>query len=360
MLLRLAVRLAARLFVRGSKLADAMAAGARLAARGRATTLGYFNADGDAPRAVADACLAALDAIAGVGAATRDVGVATSGAGAAAGAAPPYLSIKVPALGFDDALVGEIVDRATPGGVGIHFDSHGAAEADQTFAAIEAAARRLPREVSAHGAWRLGCTLPGRWPRSLDDAARVAELGLRVRVVKGQWADPAAPAVDLRQGFLAVIDRLAGTRIMGIFPNLVVIDLVMGVLIRKIDPVTPDYMEVTAWELAPPEEGPELRRQRLDNFLTFWGPGGLGSPDDVEALETCQRSFAASREMGWSDISRGMNKAAPTGADELQMRTWWRRWNELIAGEVLPPEPHDELDAFHLARRRDDHTEATA
>jgi len=158
----------------------------------------------------------------------------------------------------------------------------------------------------------------------------------------------------------AWIDRLAGTRIMGIFPNLVVIDLVMGVLIRKIDPVTPDYMEVTAWELAPPEEGPELRRQRLDNFLTFWGPGGLGSPDDVEALETCQRSFAASREMGWSDISRGMNKAAPTGADELQMRTWWRRWNELIAGEVLPPEPHDELDAFHLARRRDDHTEATA
>jgi len=82
--------LAARLFVRGSKLADAMAAGARLAARGRATTLGYFNADGDAPRAVADACLAALDAIAGVGtgAATRDAGVATSGAGAAAGAAP--------------------------------------------------------------------------------------------------------------------------------------------------------------------------------------------------------------------------------------------------------------------------------
>jgi p-cumate 2,3-dioxygenase alpha subunit len=47
-------------------------------------------------------------------------------------------------------------------------------------------------------------------------------------------------------------------------------------------------MEVTAWELVPPEEGDELRKQRLDYFLTFWGPGGLASPDDVEALETCR------------------------------------------------------------------------
>jgi len=163
---------------------------------------------------------------------------------------------------------------------------------------------------------------------------------------------------DQRGG--AWIDRLSGSRNMVIFPNLVVIDLVMGVVIRKIDPVSPDYMEVTAWELAPPEEGPELRRQRLDNFLTFWGPGGLASPDDVEALETCQRSFAASTELGWSDISRGMHKSAPSGTDELQMRLWWRRWNELITGEALPPEPHDELDAFYLARRREDHVEASA
>jgi p-cumate 2,3-dioxygenase subunit alpha len=150
----------------------------------------------------------------------------------------------------------------------------------------------------------------------------------------------------------AWIDRLSGSRNMIIFPNLVVIDLVMGVVIRKIEPISADYMEVTAWELAPPEEGTELRRQRLDNFLTFWGPGGLASPDDVEALETCQRSFAARRELGWSDISRGMNKAAPSGSDELQMRTWWRRWNEIITGEVLPPEHHDELTGFYAAPRQ--------
>jgi p-cumate 2,3-dioxygenase alpha subunit len=149
------------------------------------------------------------------------------------------------------------------------------------------------------------------------------------------------------------VDRLNGSRNMVIFPNLVIIDLVMGVVIRKIDPISPDYMEVTAWELAPPEEGDELKRQRLDNFLTFWGPGGLASPDDVEALETCQRSFASAAELPWSDISRGMHKPIAATSDELQMRTFWRRWNELITGEQLPPEPHEPLTDYYRAPRLD-------
>ncbi|GAA2897272.1 aromatic-ring-hydroxylating dioxygenase subunit alpha [Pseudonocardia halophobica] len=151
----------------------------------------------------------------------------------------------------------------------------------------------------------------------------------------------------------AWVDRMRGTRNLVIFPNLVVIDLVMGVVIRKIDPVSPDYMEVSAWHLAPPDEGPELHRQRLDNFLTFWGPGGLASPDDVEALETCQRSFASRGELRYSDISRGMNKERPTGSDEFQMRTWWRRWNVIVTGEELPPEEHAPLDGVWAGTRRD-------
>jgi proline dehydrogenase len=202
-LLRFAIRVAARLFVRGSRLTDALAASARLAARGRASTLGYFNGERETPRAVADACLAALEAIAEAGVA---VGV---------GVVRPYVSIKAPALGFDAALLGEIVDRAARRSVGVHFDSHATDQADATFAAIEAAARRRSapgdrRTDETTGAAWLGCTLPGRWPRSLADAARAAELGLRVRVVKGQWADPGSPVVDPREGFLALIDRLAG------------------------------------------------------------------------------------------------------------------------------------------------------
>jgi benzoate/toluate 1,2-dioxygenase alpha subunit len=148
------------------------------------------------------------------------------------------------------------------------------------------------------------------------------------------------------------VERMRGSRNLVIFPNLVVIDLVMGVVVRKIDPVTPEYMEVSAWELAPPEEGEELRRQRLDNFLTFWGPGGLASPDDVEALETCQRSFAARTELPWSDISRGMSRDVVASDDELQMRAFWRRWNFLVTGEQLPPEPHAPLEEMYTAPRR--------
>ncbi|TGD85200.1 p-cumate dioxygenase [Mycolicibacterium sp. CH28] len=149
------------------------------------------------------------------------------------------------------------------------------------------------------------------------------------------------------------VDRMTGSRNLVIFPNLVIIDLVMGVIIRTIEPIAPDYVEVNAWQLVPPEEGEELHRQRLDNFLTFWGPGGLASPDDVEALESCQRSFAAIKEMPWSDISRGMNHPVAVGSDELQMRSWWRRWNELITGERLPVEEHDPIDRVFLGRRID-------
>ncbi|MEO5663239.1 MAG: aromatic ring-hydroxylating dioxygenase subunit alpha [Nocardioides sp.] len=145
--------------------------------------------------------------------------------------------------------------------------------------------------------------------------------------------------------------RVRGSRNLVIFPNLIIIDLVMGVVIRKIDPITPDYMEVTAWHIVPPEEGAGLRAQRLDNFLTFWGPGGLASPDDVEALESAQQGFAAYRELGWSDMSRGMSNSFNTGQDEMQMRTWWRRWNELVTGEVLPPEEKDPLGLPWSGRR---------
>jgi len=53
------------------------------------------------------------------------------------------------------------------------------------------------------------------------------------------------------------------------------------------------------------EESAEHRVLRLDNFLTFLGPGGFATPDDVEMLESCQRGFV-NREVAWSDISRGM------------------------------------------------------
>ncbi|HTW86923.1 MAG TPA: aromatic ring-hydroxylating dioxygenase subunit alpha [Candidatus Binataceae bacterium] len=118
------------------------------------------------------------------------------------------------------------------------------------------------------------------------------------------------------------------SRNLGIFPNLVINDI-MAITIRSFYPISHDYMEVNAWALAPLEESSEDSKLRLDNFLTFLGPGGFATPDDVEMLESCQRGFA-NREVAWSDISRGMKREHPAITDELQMRAFWRRWNQLM------------------------------
>jgi hypothetical protein len=93
-------------------------------------------------------------------------------------------------------------------------------------------------------------------------------------------------------------------------------------------------MEVNAWALAPIDESAEDSALRLDNFLTFLGPGGFATPDDVEMLESCQRGFM-NREAQWSDISRGMKRDHPSIIDEMQMRTFWRRWNVLMTEPKL-------------------------
>lgn len=123
------------------------------------------------------------------------------------------------------------------------------------------------------------------------------------------------------------------SRNLGIFPNLVINDI-MAVTVRTFYPVAPDYMEVNAWALAPIEESAEDSALRLDNFLTFLGPGGFATPDDVEMLESCQRGFV-NREVGWSDISRGMKREHPSISDELQMRAFWRRWNQLMTEPTI-------------------------
>ena len=120
-----------------------------------------------------------------------------------------------------------------------------------------------------------------------------------------------------------------GNRNMVIFPNLVVNDI-MAVTIRTFFPIRPDFMEVTAWELAPAEESGERLERRLHSFLEFLGPGGFATPDDVEALDSCQIGFGADG-VAWSDISRGMARE-PRIDDELQMRSFWREWNARMTG----------------------------
>lgn len=125
--------------------------------------------------------------------------------------------------------------------------------------------------------------------------------------------------------------RVADTnRNLVVFPNLVINDG-SSVTIRTFFPLAADHMKVTAWALGPREESATARARRLDSFLTFYGPGGFATPDDVEALEMVQAGLAAWRVVPWSEISRGMNKTGEQlNTDELHLRTFWRRWNAMM------------------------------
>ncbi len=133
-------------------------------------------------------------------------------------------------------------------------------------------------------------------------------------------------------------NRMFSGRNLVIFPNLAVVDLIMGITLRTYYPISPGYMEVTAWSLQPKDDDPELRQMRQENFLTFWGPAGLATPDDIEALERCQRGFAAHAVAPWNDISRGMFREKKIFTDELQMRTFWREWDRRMTGTEHPIE----------------------
>jgi phenylpropionate dioxygenase-like ring-hydroxylating dioxygenase large terminal subunit len=119
-----------------------------------------------------------------------------------------------------------------------------------------------------------------------------------------------------------------------IFPNLLILDL-MGVVVRKVTPTSAGRTKITQWSLAPAGEEADLRARRLENFITFQGPGGFATPDDLEALEACQAGFRTGAGVPWSDISRGMHREhsgqSCCNADERQMRAFWRRWQALMS-----------------------------
>src|SRR5690606_25810046 len=130
-------------------------------------------------------------------------------------------------------------------------------------------------------------------------------------------------------------ERVANTnRNLVIFPDLVINDG-SSVTIRTFAPNGPDKMDVTAWALGPVEETTSARARRLDAFLTFYGPGGFATPDDVEALELVQQGMANWRHDPWSEMSRGMNKPEDQqlNSDEHHLRIFWRHWNSLMQDE---------------------------
>ncbi len=176
---------AGRAYVSGPQLEDALAVSRHGIYQRASITLGYWDGPQDSPAQVASSYLKALDRLREARSEFPDA----------------YVSLKAPPLNYDPAWTKIIMDHSRDSGVRVHFDSHGPESADQTFNLIE-----LGRSREAD----VGCTLPGRWHRSLRDADWAVDRHLRVRVVKGQWPHPLHPSFDARLGFLQVIDRLLG------------------------------------------------------------------------------------------------------------------------------------------------------
>jgi p-cumate 2,3-dioxygenase alpha subunit len=121
-----------------------------------------------------------------------------------------------------------------------------------------------------------------------------------------------------------------------VYPNLA---FVGNTTVRTIWPVDARSTEVIAWNIVPADETGAALDARANDLPLFQGPGGFATPDDVEALESCQAGFAA-REVEWTDLSKGLQRP-PQSTDEAQIRAFWRQWHADMQGFPSPRVAHD-------------------
>jgi p-cumate 2,3-dioxygenase alpha subunit len=184
--------------------------------------------------------------------------------------------------------------------------------------------------------------------KGLGNGHGAFEIALKSGRAVAQWIPPfgeeAKPKIE--SVYAELVERLGDDRAeriaerqrnMIIFPNLVVNDN-LAISVRSVWPTSPDRMDVRVWAVGPADEDPLLRKIRLDNYLTFVGPAGFATPDDIEAFELCQRGNDYGAPGQWSDISKGMTEdedllhAEGDFLDEAQMRSWWTQWDAILSG----------------------------
>jgi proline dehydrogenase len=111
------------------------------------------------------------------------------------------LAVKAPPLGFDPESLLAIARAADAAGLALMFDAHAPRDSGPTLAAVSALLGQFPRT---------GFALPARWLRSRGDAAAFRDGPARIRLVKGEWADPEWRGMDVEASYLALAARLAG------------------------------------------------------------------------------------------------------------------------------------------------------
>ena len=180
--------------------------------------------------------------------------------------------------------------------------------------------------------------------RALGSGHAVAELEASYARPVARWdptfGEESRPEIEAIRARLVALHgegrayRMADTiRLTLTFPNFILADIA-ALTIRSVTPIAPDRTVVQSWALAPVEESDRLLKRRLESYLAFIGPGGFATPDDVEAVESCQAGFAASA-VEWSDLSRGVHRSPNPNHDEVQLQTFWRHWRDQLSGESL-------------------------
>jgi len=133
----------------------------------------------------------------------------------------------------------------------------------------------------------------------------------------------------------AEILNAGGTHAL-IFPNLILI----GVQIRVPHPVSVDHTDVCLYPTTLKGVPVEVNASRLRGHESFFGPSGMGQPDDVEMFARVQDGLRAELDP-WLIISRGLNRERRDSdgtmvgqmTDELTLRGIWSQWKKVMSQE---------------------------
>lgn len=160
--------------------AAAARAGQALERQGMAATLSYFPAWNGVAQGIIDACgqLSALQPVPGT-----------------------CLAIKASPLYFDKDNLRAVAGPASKAGATVVFDALTHAQATETLELAQWLAREFPS---------VGVALPARWRRSGADAAWFRDSSVRIRLVKGEWADPDGDVPDIAAAYVSLARALAG------------------------------------------------------------------------------------------------------------------------------------------------------
>jgi proline dehydrogenase len=181
-------------FVAGDRLEDALAAATRLAGQGLATTLDRLGENVLTPGE-------AHGAVASYAETLREM---------AASRLDPNISVKLTMLGldigndvaYDNMLTLLETARSVDGFVRI--DMEGSAYTERTLAIAEALHVQFPG--------RVGTVIQAYLHRSDRDLERLIDLQMRVRLVKGAYAEPASLALqrpsEINEAFIRLMERL--------------------------------------------------------------------------------------------------------------------------------------------------------